>query len=99
MRLKFLDEIKNNEQVVFISGHFNNFELMAMKLKSRINLCAIYRPLITLLNIIMERIRKSIYVNQIKGKSETRELLKLFKENFSVVMIDQRVSEGESVEF
>ena len=56
-----LDEIKrNNEQVVFISGHFNNFELMAMEIeKQGINLCAIYRPLNNIfLNTIMEQIRK-----------------------------------------
>ncbi|MEL0246879.1 MAG: lipid A biosynthesis acyltransferase, partial [Alphaproteobacteria bacterium] len=42
-----LENIKsNNKQVIFISGHFSNFELMAMHLeKSGINLCAIYRPL------------------------------------------------------
>jgi Kdo2-lipid IVA lauroyltransferase/acyltransferase len=102
--LNFLNEIKeNNEQVVFISGHFNNFELMAMEIeKAGINLCAIYRPLNNpFLNIIMEKIRKKyICKNQIKkGKSGTRELLKLFKENFSVaLMVDQRVSEGESIE-
>ena len=103
--LNFLDEIKeNNEQVVFVSGHFNNFELMAMEIeKTGLNLCAIYRPLNNpFLNIVMERIRKKhICKNQIKkGKSGTKKLLKLFKENFSVaLMIDQRVSEGESVEF
>ena len=45
--LNYLNEIKkNNKQVVFISGHFNNFELMAMEIeKAGINLCAIYRPL------------------------------------------------------
>tara|TARA_B100001029_G_scaffold178565_1_gene185636 strand:- start:1047 stop:1907 length:861 start_codon:yes stop_codon:yes gene_type:complete len=102
--LNFISEIKkNNEQVVFISGHFNNFELMAMEIeKSGINLCAIYRPLNNpFLNIIMERIRKKyICKNQIKkGKSGTRDLLDLFKKNFSVaLMIDQRVSEGESVQ-
>ena len=42
-----IEEIKNtNNQVVFISGHFSNFELMAMYLeKSGIKLSAIYRPL------------------------------------------------------
>ena len=42
-----LDKIKNNKRpVVFISGHFNNFELMAMQIeKHGINLAAIYRPL------------------------------------------------------
>ena len=42
-----LDEIKkSNKQVIFISGHFCNFELMAMYLeKTGINLATIYRPL------------------------------------------------------
>ncbi len=54
-----LDEIKSsNKQVVFISGHFSNFELMAMHLeKSNINLSTIYRPLNNIfLNGIMERV-------------------------------------------
>jgi len=101
--LNFLDEIKkNNEQVVFISGHFNNFELMAMEIeKAGINLCAIYRPLNNpFLNFIMEKFRKNyICKNQVKkGKSGTRQLLNFFKKNMSVaLMIDQRVSEGESI--
>ena len=43
----FLEEIKKDKRpVIFISGHFNNFELMAMHLeKSDIDLAAIYRPL------------------------------------------------------
>ena len=101
--LNYLNEIqKNEEQVVFVSGHFNNFELMAMEIeKSGINLCAIYRPLNNpFLNIIMESIRKNyICKNQIKkGMSGTRELLNLFKKKFSVaLMIDQRVSEGDEI--
>ena len=102
--LNYLYEIKkNNDQAVFISGHFNNFELMAMEIeKAGIDLCAIYRPLNNpFLNIIMENIRKNyICRNQIKkGKSGTRDLLNLFKKNFSVaLMIDQRVSEGEDID-
>ena len=102
--LNYLNEIKiNNEQVVFISGHFNNFELMAMQIeKAGINLCTIYRPLNNpFLNIIMENIRKNyICKNQIKkGKGGTRDLLNLFKKNFSAaLMIDQRVSEGENID-
>ena len=93
---------KDKEKVVFISGHFNNFELMAMEIeKAGINLCAIYRPLNNpFLNTIMEKIRKNyICKNQIKkGKGGTRELLNLFKKNFSAaLMIDQRVSEGEDI--
>ena len=56
-----LENIKsNNKQVIFISGHFSNFELMAMHLeKSNINLAAVYRPLNNkFLNPIMERIRE-----------------------------------------
>ena len=103
--LEHLNEIKkNNERVVFISGHFNNFELMAMEIeKAGIDLCAIYRPLNNpFLNIIIEKIRKNyICKNQIKkGKSGTRDLINLFKKNFSVaLMIDQRVSEGETIHF
>ncbi len=102
--LNYLNEIKNNnEKAVFISGHFNNFELMAMEIeKAGINLCAIYRPLNNpFLNIIMENIRKNyICKKQIKkGKSGTRDLLNLLKKNFSAaLMIDQRVSEGENID-
>ena len=102
---EILNQLKQSrESVVFISGHFNNFELMAMQIeKSGINLAAIYRPLNNIfLNKIMERIRKKyICKKQIKkGLGGTRELLRLFKENYSVaLMIDQRVSEGMKVNF
>ena len=77
---EILDEIKkNNEPVIFISGHFSNFELMAMHIeKSGINLAAVYRPLNNkFLNFLMEKIRiKHICNNQIKkGISGTRQLL------------------------
>jgi len=97
---KILDKIKeNNEPVIFVSGHFNNFELMAMHIeKSGINLATVYRPLNNkFLNIIMEKIRKNyICKNQIKkGISGTKKLLTLFKKKTSIaLMIDQRVSEG-----
>ncbi len=95
-----LELIKRNaEPVIFVSGHFNNFELMAMYLeKSGINLATVYRPLNNkFLNPIMERIRKKyICDKQIKkGISGTKELLKNFKAGASIaLMIDQRVSEG-----
>jgi KDO2-lipid IV(A) lauroyltransferase len=97
---KILETIKiNNKPVIFISGHFNNFELMAMQIeKSGVKLAAIYRPLNNIfLNGIMEKIRKKyICKNQIKkGKSGTRELLTLFKDGHSIaLMIDQRVTQG-----
>ena len=100
-----LDNIKSSEEpVIFISGHFNNYELMAMQIeKSGINLAAIYRPLNNIfLNKIMEIIRKKyICQNQIKkGRSGTRELLEFFKKNYSIaLMIDQRVSEGIKSDF
>ena len=55
--------------MVFVSGHFNNFELMAMFIEaSGVKLSAIYRPLNNIfLNKIMENIRKKhICKNQIK---------------------------------
>ena len=103
--LEYLKEIKENKKkVVFVSGHFNNFELMAMQIEnSGINVAAIYRPLNNFfLNKTMEKIRiKDICKKQIKkGKAGTRELIKLFTEGYSVaLMIDQRVSEGIPVKF
>jgi Kdo2-lipid IVA lauroyltransferase/acyltransferase len=97
---EILDEIKRlNKPVVFISGHFSNFELMAMHIeKTGINLLAIYRPLNNIfLNKIMERIRKNfICKNQIKkGIGGMKKLISLKKNNCSTaLMIDQRVSEG-----
>jgi KDO2-lipid IV(A) lauroyltransferase len=102
---EILDKIKkNNEAVIFVSGHFNNFELMAMQIeKSGINLAAIYRPLNNkFLNPIMEKIRKKyICKNQIKkGISGTKQLLSFFKNKTSIaLMIDQRVSQGIKSEF
>ena len=95
-----LEKIKNlNQPVVFVSGHFDNFELMAMYIeKSGINLATVYRPLNNqFLNPIMEYIRKNyICKKQIKkGISGTKDLLKHFKSGTSIaLMIDQRVSEG-----
>ena len=100
-----LNRIKNNKKpVVFISGHFNNFELMAMQIeKYGINLAAIYRPLNNVfLNKTMERIRtKYICRNQIrKGKSGTRQILENLKKSNSIaLMIDQRVTEGIKIDF
>ena len=97
---EILDKIKiEKKPVIFISGHFNNFELMAMQIeKSGINMVAIYRPLNNIfLNKIMELIRiKYICKNQIKkGMPGIRQIIELFKKKYSVaLMIDQRVSEG-----
>tara|TARA_B100000073_G_C23623613_1_gene529575 strand:+ start:23 stop:883 length:861 start_codon:yes stop_codon:yes gene_type:complete len=97
---EILEKIKlSKKPVIFVSGHFDNFELMAMHIeKSGIDLAAIYRPLnIYFLNPIMENIReKYICRKQIKkGISGTKEILKHFKLGTSIaLMIDQRVSQG-----
>ena len=97
---EILEILKNESKpVIFISGHFNNFELMAMHIEnSGIDLAAIYRPLNNkFLNPIMERIRKKyICKKQIKkGISGTKEILQNFKSGTSIaLMIDQRVSQG-----
>ena len=103
--LKYLEKIKNeNKPVVFISGHFNNFELMAMQIeKSGINLATIYRPLNNMfLNKTMENIRINyICKKQIKkGRSGTRQVLENLKKGYSIaLMVDQRVTEGSKVNF
>ena len=102
---EILQKIKlEKTPVIFVSGHFSNFELMAMEIeKSGLNLSAIYRPLNNIfLNILMERIRKKyICKNQIKkGTSGVRELLRLYKKGYSIaLMIDQRVSQGIKSKF
>ena len=102
---EILKDLKEkNKKVIFISGHFSNFELMAMQIeKLGIKLAAIYRPLNNIfLNSMMERIRKKyICKNQIrKGIGGLKELMKLNKNGYSTaLMIDQRVSEGSKINF
>jgi len=97
---KYLDEIKkNNQSVIFYSGHFANFELMTMELdKFGIKCAAIYRPLNNFfLNPVMEYLRmKYICPNQIpKGRMGMREIIGKMKNGYSIaLMVDQRVSEG-----
>ena len=97
---EILEKVKiSNDPVIFVSGHFDNFELMAMHIeKSGVDLATIYRPLNNnFLNPIMENIRKKyICRKQIKkGISGTKEILKHFKSGASIaLMIDQRVSQG-----
>jgi Kdo2-lipid IVA lauroyltransferase/acyltransferase len=100
-----LTEIKKkNKPVVFISGHFANFELMSMELtKFGINLATLYRPLNNFfLNPFIEHLRKKyICPNQIKkGISGTRQAISFLKKNNSIaLMIDQRLSEGKKIPF
>ena len=94
--------IEENKPVIFISGHFANFELMSMEITKRnINLATIYRPLNNFfLNPLMEYLRKKyICKNQIKkGISGVRDAIEYIKKGYSVaLMIDQRVSEGENI--
>ena len=102
---EILDKIKNeNKPVIFISGHFNNFELMAMHIeKSGLEVAAIYRPLNNkFLNFFMEKIRKKfICKHQIKkGISGTKKILNHFKNGTSIaLMIDQRLSQGIKTNF
>ena len=96
--------INKNKPVIFVSGHFANFELMSMELtRKTINLATIYRPLNNLfLNPFMEYVRKT-YVcrNQIKkGIAGVKDSINYLKKNYSIaLMIDQRVSEGKRLPF
>ena len=102
---KAIDEIqKKNKPVVFISGHFANYELMSMELtKANVKLATIYRPLNNMfLNPFMEYLRKNfVCKNQIKkGLNGVKESLEYMKNGHSVaLMVDQRVSEGPRVNF
>ena len=94
--------IKDKIPVIFVSGHFANFEIMSMELtKMNIKLATIYRPLNNIfLNFFMEFLRKKyICKNQIKkGRAGVKNAVKFINNNYSIaLMIDQRVSEGEIV--
>ena len=96
--------IKEQKPVIFISGHFANFELMSMEItKKNIPLATIYRPLNNFfLNPFMEYLRKKyVCKNQIKkGINGVRETINYINTNHSIaLMIDQRVSEGDKIDF
>ncbi len=96
--------LEKNKPAIFISGHFANYELMSMEItKKNIKLATIYRPLNNyFLNPFMEYLRKKyVCKNQIKkGINGVREAIEFIKEGTSVaMMIDQRVSEGQKVNF
>jgi len=102
---EILEKISQNKKpVIFISGHFANFELMSMEItKNKINLATIYRPLNNFfLNPAMEYLRKKyVCKEQIKkGRSGLKICIDYLKKNFSIaLMIDQRLGEGERVLF
>ena len=96
--------IQNKRPVIFVSGHFANFELMSMELTKRnIKLASIYRPLNNFfLNPFMENVRrKYICKNQIKkGLAGVKSAINYIKNDYSIaLMIDQRVSEGKNLPF
>ena len=104
LRKKTDDILKKKKPVVFVSGHFANFELMSMELsKANIKLATIYRPLNNIfLNPFMEYIRKKfICANQIKkGLNGVKEALNFMHNDYCIaLMVDQRVSEGSIVPF
>ena len=100
-----LNEIReNNQPVIFVSGHFANFELMSMEItKKNIKLATIYRPLNNVfLNPFMELIRKKfVCKNQIKkGLSGVKDCIDYINSKHNIaLMIDQRVSEGDRITF
>ena len=102
---KILLQIRDNKKpVIFISGHFANFELMSMEIvKKNIPLATIYRPLNNFfLNPFMEYLRnKYVCQNQIKkGLFGVKETIGYLKRKHSIaLMIDQRVSEGSKIDF
>ncbi len=102
---KNLNDISiDNRPAIFVSGHFANFELMSMEItKNKIKLATIYRPLNNIfLNPFMEYLRKKyICKHQIKkGIKGVRNSIEYINKGYSIaLMIDQRVSEGEKVNF
>ena len=103
--LEILDKIKeDNKPVIFVSGHFSNFELMSMELvKNNVNLAILYRPLNNyMINPLMTNIRKKyVCKNQfVKGMKGLKQAIDYLDKKFCIaLMIDQRLSEGEKIKF
>ena len=108
--MEILDQIKSTKKpTVFISGHFANFELMAMELdRNNLNIAAIYRPLNNIfLKPLMEFWRKKYICNfqipkKIPGKegNGTKALLKaVHNKNNIAVMVDQAITQGTKINF
>lgn len=105
---KFDELKKSNRPLLFFSGHFANFELLAMTIeKNNFNICALYRPLNNIfLNPVMKYLRtKYLCKDQIpksipgKSKDGTRQLLKRIKNKKHIaLMVDQKVNEGIKVD-
>ena len=100
-----LEELrKKNKPILFFSGHFANFELLAMIIEEKkFQVSAIYRPLNNFfLNPLMEYLRKKYLCNEQipksipgKGKGGTRILIDKIKSKKNIaIMIDQKVSQG-----
>ena len=102
---EILDKILlNKKPVIFVSGHFANFELISMEItKRKVDLATLYRPLNNFfLNPLMEHLRgKYVCNNQFKkGLKGVKDAIGYLKKGYSVgLMIDQRVSEGEKIKF
>ena len=107
---EILDFVKSrNVPTVFVSGHFANFELMAMELdRKNLNIAAIYRPLNNFfLNPLMEYWRKKYICNfqipkKIPGKSGngTRQFIKAVQIKTNIaVMVDQSITQGKKIDF
>ena len=103
------DRLKEKKKpILFFSGHFANFELLAMEIeKNGFELYALYRPLNNFfLNPIMEKLRTNyICKNQIpksipgKGRDGTRQLVRKINEKKNIaLMIDQKVTEGIKID-
>ena len=103
--LEHLENLKKSKRkAIFISGHFNNFYLMAMQIeKAGINIATIYRHVNNpFLKKTMEKFNtENVCKNFIKkGRAGSREIIKnLAKGNSIAIFIDQRVREGKKVNF
>ncbi len=100
--LDIIKSLKKNKPVIFVSGHFANFEIMSMEIvKHNINLATIYRPLNNFfLNPFMEYLRKKyVCKNQIKkGRYGIKECIQYLNKNYCIaLMIDQRLGEGDRI--
>ena len=100
---EYINKYKNNG-VIFVSGHFANWEIIPLILRNyRNNVGGIYRHSNNFFVndwVVRQRYKNTTPIQIRKGSSGAREMLNLLKENGAIAMlVDQKLSSGVRVKF
>ena len=100
---EYINKYKNNG-VIFVSGHFANWEIIPLILRNyRNNVGGIYRHSNNFFVnnwVVRQRYKNTTPIQIKKGSSGAREMLNLLRKNGAIAMlVDQKLSSGVRVNF